>query len=46
MTISLAGATNAHRPIASYAEVTNICAEVKKKAKAMGSSAYVLDVRT
>jgi len=46
MGISLAGATNAHRPIASYGEVTNICAEVKKKAKAKGSSAYVLDVRT
>ena len=49
MTISLAGATNVHRPISSYAEVTNICAEVKKKAK-RGShearrSSFVMDRR-
>ena len=50
MTISLAGVTNAHRELASYAEVTNICAEVKKKAKltskGAGKSSFVLDKRT
>ena len=50
MTISLAGVTNAHRPLTSYAEVTNICAEVKKKAKMMsktsGKSSFYLDKRT
>ncbi len=50
MTISLAGVSNAHRELASYAEVTNICAEVKKKAKltskGAGKSSFVLDKRT
>ena len=50
MTISLAGVTNAHRKLESYAEVTNICAEVKKKAKVTskesGKSSFVLDKRT
>jgi len=48
MTISLAGVTNATREITSYAQVTNIAAEVKKKAKAIvnGKSKYVLDQRT
>ncbi len=50
MTFSLAGVTNAHRPLASYAEVTNICAEVKKKAKLnskeAGKSTFFLDKRT
>jgi diguanylate cyclase (GGDEF)-like protein len=45
MTISLAGATNAHRPITSYAEVTNIAAEVKNKAKSIGASVFVIDKR-
>lgn len=49
MTISLAGVTNATRELASYAEVTNICAEVKKKAKTTskeaGKSSFVLDKR-
>ncbi len=50
MTISVAGATNVHRVISSYAEVTNICAEVKKKAKMAskqaGKSTFTLDKRT
>ncbi|MDD5246632.1 MAG: diguanylate cyclase, partial [Candidatus Omnitrophica bacterium] len=46
MTISLAGVTNQHRKINSYAEVTNIAAEVKKKAKAIGGSTFVMDKRT
>lgn len=50
MTISLAGVSNAQRELASYAEVTNICAEVKKKAKMLskesGKSSFVLDKRT
>ena len=50
MTISLAGATNQERKLTSYAEVTNICAEVKKAAKnrsrASGKSSYYLDRRT
>jgi GGDEF domain-containing protein len=46
MTISLAGVTNAHRPITSYAQITNIAAEVKKKAKKDPHSCFVLDIRT
>lgn len=45
MSISLAGITNAHRPITAYAEVTNIAAEVKKKAKKTSGSCFVLDQR-
>lgn len=49
MTISLAGVTNAHRRLTSYAQVTNICAEVKKKAKSIskagGKSTFYLDRR-
>lgn len=46
MGIALAGVTNQHRPLTSYGEVTNICAEVKKKAKAQGGvSAWYLDKR-
>lgn len=45
MTISLAGVTNAHREIRSYGEVTNIAAEVKKKAKAIEGSVFVMDKR-
>ncbi|MFA6349878.1 MAG: diguanylate cyclase, partial [Candidatus Omnitrophota bacterium] len=40
MTISLAGITNAHRTITSYGEVTNIAAEVKKKAKSIEGSTF------
>ena len=46
MTISLAGVTNVTREINSYAEVTNIVADVKKKAKAIEGSVFVLDKRT
>jgi diguanylate cyclase (GGDEF)-like protein len=46
MGIALSGVTNKHRPLNSYGEVTNICAEVKKKVKAQGSSAWYLDQRT
>ncbi len=46
MTISLAGVTNEHRLIASYGEITNIAAEVKKKAKAIEGSVFVVDKRT
>ncbi|MCK9613942.1 MAG: diguanylate cyclase [Candidatus Omnitrophica bacterium] len=45
MTISLAGVTNEHRLITSYAEVTNIAAEIKKKAKKLARSCFVLDQR-
>lgn len=45
MTISLAGVTNEHREITSYGEVTNIAAEVKKKAKAIDGSVFVIDKR-
>lgn len=50
MTISLAGVSNADKTLTSYAQITNICAEVKKKAKLVsksgGKSAFVLDRRT
>lgn len=45
MTISLAGVTNTHREIKSYGEVTNIAAEVKKKAKSIETSVFVMDKR-
>ncbi|MEI8349357.1 MAG: GGDEF domain-containing protein [Candidatus Omnitrophota bacterium] len=45
MTISLAGVTNECRAIASYAEVTNIAAEVKKRAKQECRSCFILDQR-
>lgn len=45
MTISLAGVTNQHRPITTYGQVTNIAAEVKKKAKSQQKSSFVLDMR-
>lgn len=45
MAISLAGVSNETRPITSYAEVTNIAAEVKKKSKAIEGSSFVLDKR-
>jgi hypothetical protein len=45
MSISLAGVTNVHRPITNYVEITNIAAEVKKKAKAIAGSAFVVDKR-
>ena len=45
MTISLSGVGNEHRTITSYGEVTNIAAEVKKKAKSIESSVFVMDQR-
>lgn len=45
MTISLSGVTNEHRSISSYAQVTNIAAEVKKKAKNIAASVFVVDKR-
>lgn len=45
MAISLAGVTNATRPIRSYGEITNIAAEVKKKAKNIEGSCLVIDKR-
>lgn len=45
MTISLAGVSNEKRSITSYAEVTNIAAELKKKAKKENKSCFILDMR-
>jgi len=45
MSISLAGVTNQHRPIENYAEITNIAAILKKKAKKETKSCYVADER-
>ncbi len=45
MTISLSGVGNTRRAISSYAQVTNIAAEVKKKAKSIGGSVLVIDKR-
>ncbi|MCM8781615.1 MAG: diguanylate cyclase [Candidatus Omnitrophica bacterium] len=47
MTISLAGVSNEKRPLSSYGEITNICAEVKKKVKTLPKmkSVFLLDKR-
>lgn len=47
MTLSLVGVSNELRTLKSYGEITNICAEVKKKAKAIesGRSKFILDRR-
>jgi len=45
MTISLAGITNEIRPFTSYGEVTNVAAEMKKKAKNTEGSCLVIDQR-
>jgi len=45
MTISLAGVTNINRDIKTYSEVTNIAAELKKKAKNVPGSCFVIDQR-
>lgn len=45
MTISLAGVSNVHRVINNYGEITNIAAEVKKKAKKEQRSCFILDKR-
>jgi len=46
MTISLAGVSNSEKPIASYAQLTNFAAEVKKAVKNMQGSNFLLDRRT
>lgn len=43
MTLSLAGVSNITRPLTSYGEITNICASVKKVAKKIPGSVFVLD---
>jgi diguanylate cyclase (GGDEF)-like protein len=45
MGIALAGVTNQHRYLENYARVTQICAEVKKGAKAKDVSTWLLDHR-
>jgi len=45
MSVSLAGVTNAHRPLAGYVEVTNIAAEMKRKVKAEDVSTFAVDQR-
>ena len=43
MTISLAGVSNISQPLASYGQITNICAGIKKVAKKTSGSIFVLD---
>lgn len=45
MSISLAGVGNLHREISSYAQVTNISAEVMRKAKSIEGSVFIMDKR-
>jgi len=45
ISVSLAGVTNAHRVISSYAEVTNIAAEMKRKVKSVDTSVFAMDQR-
>ncbi len=49
MTISLVGVTNQDRKLASYGEVTNICAEMKNASKKLsqeqGKSSFLMDRR-
>lgn len=45
MTISLAGVSNAKKDINSYAQLTNIAAEVKSAAKKIAGSKFVMDRR-
>jgi GGDEF domain-containing protein len=44
--ISLAVVTNQHRPLASFAEVASIAAEMKKVVKSKAGSCYAIDQRT
>jgi len=46
MTISLAGVSNLNREITSYAQITNIAAEVKKAVKNMSGFKFLIDRRT
>jgi diguanylate cyclase (GGDEF)-like protein len=43
MTISLAGVSNINQPLVNYGQITNICASVKKLAKKITGSVFVLD---
>lgn len=45
MSISLAGVTNEFVPLKNYAEITNLTAEVKHKAKAIAGSVFVVETR-
>jgi len=45
MTISLCGVSNENKELTSYAQITNIAAELKKKAKKELKSCFVLDRR-
>ncbi len=45
MTISLAGVSNMQKEINTYSQLTNIAAEVKKAAKKIGDSNFILDRR-
>ncbi|MFH1790397.1 MAG: diguanylate cyclase [Candidatus Omnitrophota bacterium] len=44
MGVSLAGVSNEKQEVKSYAELTNICAYVKKKVKAQEGSVYCINV--
>ena len=46
MTISLAGVSNSEKSIVSYAQLTNIAAEIKKAVKKMQGSNFLMDRRT
>jgi len=46
MTISLAGVSNQKRTISSYAQMTNIAAELKHKVKELSGSNFLIDRRT
>ncbi len=43
--VSIGVVTNAHRPITTMEEVSRVAAEVKRKAKAIRGSSYVVDQR-
>lgn len=46
LSISLAVVTNENKTFASYLEVSDIAAELKKKAKSMNGSVFIKDMRT
>jgi len=43
MTISLAGVSNINQDLGSYGQITNICAAIKKSAKKVARSNFILD---
>ncbi|MGC8866920.1 MAG: diguanylate cyclase response regulator, partial [Elusimicrobiales bacterium] len=45
MGIAIGIVHNLYKPITSYAQVSHIGSELKKAAKAFGTSAYVIDKR-